>query len=876
MKKICKIFGLILTLAILLVTPGILTISQGTLAAISALDTETDIYQHAAPNQSATPFNESPIDVSAISQWQANTGSYLVAQHLTSHTDFDNLRAKYSKNQALLDTNPMAGHQPVIIATDNSNLSARGYYLSGSMSLPANGYFRISVDYLIIGEKASGAFYFNDNQYIALNPTNNWLTATFYVHTAIFTATDFTAKVYFGSANENSVGAVYYDNFTVTAINAEIYTQETATTNDRQKELDFATADQNDVEFVKAFDNTDFTPDNDATANVKSMNQVRPGEIVATLNFADTEYFYAQSNQADPIMLMAANQGRTKLDYDQSYQFTPKPHEVYMFQFYSIASPELSKFYLRIGNIYENIAIVSDYPYYNGWQLNTVFLVAGHNEDQEYEIGFVLGYDENITGWVAIDDLRLYKVSGAYAEVNQGATGVHDLNDLNQTETEPTIANAYFELGTASDLQSATYPYPLKASSWETNHPETNGIVNPLFWKDFGVENPGRNNAVSDNRTKDNNNIYMLRNLTTVADHQEPNTLTSPALTVTQGQTTYISFDAYGQTTTTTRAIITTEDGVELGNIAINDNSWHHYEFAINESEYASTRSYYLKFTMIGKGATFLDNIYSSDTAYEYATTAVTTQQTIDLANQINKQDLWETDGADFKATAYADGSIDFANQDQVTTTLTHSFGYTFTTDEYYQITVTARGENAHLGLSGFEGKVTVVTDAEDPTATSEYQLFLQATADLASTNLTITLGSTKEDEHLDGSIHLVQVTVANITEDEYNLANEKKSDKVVIMTIPDTTPDTDTGDNRNDNNFFGENWWYLIPSLITALAIILAIICYFVRKIKFDRHITKKTSSYARDVKLQTTTKKIVAEKTAKVDNVVDETPHN
>ena len=47
-------------------------------------------------------------------------------------------------------------------------------------------------------------------------------------------------------------------------------------------------------------------------------------------------------------------------------------------------------------------------------------------------------------------------------------------------------------------------------------------------------------------------------------------------------------------------------------------------------------------------------------------------------------------------------------------------------------------------------------------------------------------------------------------------------------------------------------------------------------RKIKFDRHIVKKTTSYARDMRLKNQHNKIVAQKAAKVDNVVDDSKNN
>ena len=95
-------------------------------------------------------------------------------------------------------------------------------------------------------------------------------------------------------------------------------------------------------------------------------------------------------------------------------------------------------------------------------------------------------------------------------------------------------------------------------------------------------------------------------------------------------------------------------------------------------------------------------------------------------------------------------------------------------------------------------------------------------------------------------------------------------------------TPTAATEDNHKDtnttvdNSFFGENWWFLVPTLITAIALFLAIATFLFRKVKFEKHITKKHTSYARDMRLKNQQNKIVAQKAAKVDNVTDETKGN
>ena len=171
---------------------------------------------------------------------------------------------------------------------------------------------------------------------------------------------------------------------------------------------------------------------------------------------------------------------------------------------------------------------------------------------------------------------------------------------------------------------------------------------------------------------------------------------------------------------------------------------------------------------------------------------------------------------------------------------------------------------------------------------TYEYKLYVKVD-ESTTANFQITLGyvSDKKDtqvaEIVDGKIFMDGFQVNTVEEDVYNDAKEVASEnsRIVILTPADATEeDSDNADNNNeneDNNFFGENWWYLIPTLITAIAVLLAVGTFLFRKIKFEKHITKKNTSYARDMSIKNQRNKIVAQKAAKVDNITDgETQNN
>ena len=76
-------------------------------------------------------------------------------------------------------------------------------------------------------------------------------------------------------------------------------------------------------------------------------------------------------------------------------------------------------------------------------------------------------------------------------------------------------------------------------------------------------------------------------------------------------------------------------------------------------------------------------------------------------------------------------------------------------------------------------------------------------------------------------------------------------SDRVAIGEVTDsddssddTTDDEDTSDNTNQNDY---TWLLYVSSIITALAIVIAIVGYYLRKIKIKKIETKRKETYDR-----------------------------
>jgi hypothetical protein len=727
---------------------------------------------------------------------------------------------------------------------------------------------------------------------------SNWQTAYFFVQTDLLETANITATVTANLGDSNTfMGAVYLDSFQIWAMSPNEFDKvydgakfkfgEKINLTNKQIEREHSGA------YPKTFTVGDFQSI-PAVGNAQSILAIPNAAVPSTLNFADTtKHFHTEDGTAHDVMLVAANNSFAGITTKKDSNFKPKPHEVYMIQFYVTGAS--MTYYFRIGDDYQSIT-AGAYPYHNGWQLCTYFVTGDAINSAGADglvLGFYVGRDNSpTTGWMAVDGVWITRVSGSYASGNASASGASSVN-LNQREDSASPANAYFDRGTAGNIYLANgefntgYPYPLTAESWTADNSSNNvknGIMNTLNGDyAFGdIPNPSQISGKSAD-----NNVYMLRNIAAVN-----NSISSPAFTTTANAKTYISFDAQVRDTnqnktSTARAVInytnSADDGsitkIKLGEIEITESvGWQNYEFAINEGEFTLSRSCILTFEIDGaNSALFFDNV-------RIATTKHNSQQTqIDLTNPLKISGMFTVETGKLGQNR-PDGKEGIAlwNEQQVLTTAADRLTYSVNAGEYYKLTVTARGENASLYISGYDGNIAVIKNDEKPsTDFTEYSLFFLADEKATEIMLKIDIGlaDTLDDDgnfveanYGDGNIYIQKLEFVKIEEGDYNTAQtavEEGDTTIAVVTVQATEEEeeeTVTPDNFvEDSNFFGQNWWYLIPTLITAIAIVVAVAGYLFRKLKFNKHITRKGTSYARDIKIEKARKNIKAVKVAK-----------
>lgn len=183
---------------------------------------------------------------------------------------------------------------------------------------------------------------------------------------------------------------------------------------------------------------------------------------------------------------------------------------------------------------------------------------------------------------------------------------------------------------------------------------------------------------------------------------------------------------------------------------------------------------------------------------------------------------------------------------------------YSLSAGEYYKISVNVKTVNitqenhtynenneiipfgAKIALSGFDKAFTGINTQNNSNPNNDYvtYTFYLSPDGSTTTNLELSLGN--ENNLSAGYAFFDEVTFATIEESEYLAAqNAESNDKVIILNQVNPDNETNTG-----NEFTGSEWdWVIVPSLLTALAIIIALVGAMIRQFKFTKKPKIKTS---------------------------------
>ena len=188
----------------------------------------------------------------------------------------------------------------------------------------------------------------------------------------------------------------------------------------------------------------------------------------------------------------------------------------------------------------------------------------------------------------------------------------------------------------------------------------------------------------------------------------------------------------------------------------------------------------------------------------------------------------------------------------KATYSLTAKDSLSLTLDSYYKFTVdvktmfssNASSEEetygAEFGLTEIDKKITGII-AEDWTT---YTIYVKCTIN-AEVKLRFAL--TSLNTNTAGQVFFDNYTYEVVDADAYNVAELNNSSNSTFLFVNDT----ETEEEKNDNDSTPadlQTIWYVIPTLILAVALILALVSYLMKKVKIKKWEKKKVNEYDRE----------------------------
>lgn len=548
---------------------------------------------------------------------------------------------------------------------------------------------------------------------------------------------------------------------------------------------------------------------------------------------------------------------------------------------------------------------------HNNWVLNTVFVVGEALDDIDTYFEFWIGGENSETGYLLVDDFSISRVSGQYYEKHKSTANATDCN-LSWLTPTATIDNANFNIGvkrsniSAFPLVATGWQTNLEGEEVENHFAERriiNGIVNTdtNHWNANNITFTGEQqtkynlygNAYGDahnpfqiwhNQQSINNNIYMMQNV-----HSTYQTVQSNSFSLASATRNVIAFDAatYNLSNREVWAII--EIGgrevtrlqlvSEFGGIS-GMSGWRNFSIVVQTSSFTSPETR-LTFALGSSantttGALFIDNVRVHESS---PTAGNITVDLNDVSKLFKRTSTNEDIGGEslffvpedantasafysVKSDVLALSTIGAAKAvvtNSMTDVLQEETAYEYivrladkgnnvSTDRTFDSLEQKEKDKLDWGISirinGMDGGfVNLKTEdfKEMPRVNGliELRFLIKSGAPL---DLALAIEFGNEDVIVQGSIGIKGLELNEYNDEQFNSAKEDVRTR--IITTSTVVSDTDDGEKDSKQSLS----FLIIPSLITAAAIIFAVAATFIRRSRFKLHIGKHHTSYARD----------------------------
>ncbi len=819
--------------------------------------------------------------------------------------------------------NPNSTDEEYMLVIDSNYSANVGYIMSNAISMDADLNYMISVD---VYTNASGIaeLYLVDSDtneklssILFAGRANSWTTYTFLIKTNDNSSSNIKLAMF-----HNGIGAVLFDNIVAYEFNDSMLSRVPS----NATELDLNDQAVETFEMTNNSRHLYRTGVSNENSNYSYVSIDDESAFDGTNNFAfkavNTNTTTSEYTTSDDFLSFEQN---------KVYKVTVKAKvvnldgEITLSLIATDENGDIASDDLADENPEITISSNTSGEFTNGYSNFTFFIISSPSEISTYRLNVNFGGEDGATGTLYISTVSVSLTNySTYSNASSSNTATADLS-INVTIDRDNVnflANGNFS---SVQVEDSSIDYPITPSNWTVGtgrYTQAYGVVNTdsAEWEKFSsnVNYVALNNPNSPSGSPANNNILMMYNST-----NDTLSYTSATKDIEKGSSARFTINIKTQHAPATLSLVSTinENEVVLTSITVDtDYEWKTVELKLNTAYQALSVSLRITLnTTNGYGYVYADNAgfnLPSGIVADYTTSvdlynffansgdktfATPTFVSGDSSNvvygivntgSLNNNDVIASDDAEQRASFVSIGDKDvlaIRSTDSTYHTVNSTLGFDLTGGEYYAIKVkvftynhlTSEGDeldnvHASLSISGFTGAfeniitATLNSDNSISNAWREYVFYINPTSDVTASTIEFSLGSSSSE--CAGTVFFTDIVFDdtlenfdNVVENDYNMILEQSS-STDTDNEEDTTGDTNTeGSNSGLDSI---NWGYVLPTILFALAIVIAVVGVCLRKIKWKKPTKKSKNEYdrARTVSKQVYLRKATSIKEAKI----------
>ena len=777
-------------------------------------------------------------------------------------------------------------------------LGRLGYKTSSKFTLESNSYYSITITYKTT--KASSSYGDSDsfasiylknlsnseikteNKFETLTTNNAWDNRTFFIETSPYTNESLELQLWVGGENKSDVcrGAVFFNDVKVARYTESSFQTAYEDADDSKKSLISLT----DYQELTSVENNGFENGliNEITGWT-SLGTIASNDAIKQISFSsfahnDIENPKSNNSKSNNKALFIYSENGAREIGVQSSTLTLQANRYYLLSVWAKSDCNIGDGgiiqLVKIDNkgkadssiassLKVSTTVSDDNNYRNGWTNYSIYIHTANFEETQVALQLKL----NSEGYVFFDDVNLKQISSSnYTTGSKGSNCV--AVDLLKNATAGLITNYTFDV---ASYEGNELTYPLTPSNWTLNEHQD--------YENFfaGVVNTGDIEAVKANHPTfpsitnydSINQNYVLA----IGSENTQNkvTYTSDEFSLSKSSNYLLTFytnSIYAVKGTNAKASlkVLNDDLViyEFNDINTNSN-WEKYSLYISTGLNSGSFKVELNFENI-RGYIFFDAIKLDTTSTVLEEDKLNNIYAIDLNKDLLKNiNNWDiTANTNDYIISQNEQGLNIETLDDIKLTLTSTNKITLSSNSFYKITVLAKTTI----LDGIEGgaRFGVLIDKEEDSMTEiveangfkKYYIFIKTGESEVDIRLVIGLGS--DTTALTAIVDFKNLELTELENEEayttdYTNATDS-SDNVKQISLSSTENnndnDNDNSDNDNDhtdNHINSGSIWMAISSSITAVALIIALVGFTVRKINWKKPSSKKknTSSYDR-----------------------------